>query len=116
MLNPMTPSGRWSASMRPRPVQEFDPRKHVRDRRGARTTGYRRQGTRNLFLTCEPLRGWRHEAITQQRTQRDFVYQMRWLVDEAYPEAQVVRVLPSRPTGAGFSGRGLPVPDCRPGR
>ena len=21
---------------------------------------YRRQGTRNLFLTCEPLRGWRH--------------------------------------------------------
>ena len=23
---------------------------------------YRREGTRNLFLTCEPLAGWRHVA------------------------------------------------------
>ena len=54
---------------------------------------YRREGTRNLFLTCEPLRGWRRVAITQRRTQRDFAHQMRWLVDQAYPEAQVVRVV-----------------------
>jgi len=54
---------------------------------------YRREGTRNLFLACEPLRGWRHVAITQRRTQQDFAHQMRWLVDEAYPEAQVVRVV-----------------------
>ena len=54
---------------------------------------YRREGTRNLFLTCEPLRGWRHVAITQRRTRQDFAHQMRWLVDEAYPEAQVVRVV-----------------------
>ncbi len=54
---------------------------------------YRREGTRNLFLTCEPLQGWRHVAITQRRTQQDFARQMRWLVDEAYPEAPVVRVV-----------------------
>ena len=54
---------------------------------------YRRQGTRNLFLTCEPLRGWRHVAVTQRRTMVDFAHQMRWLVDEAYPEVQVVRVV-----------------------
>jgi len=54
---------------------------------------YSREGTRNLFLTCEPLRGWRHVAITQRRTMQDFAHQMRWLVDEAYPEAQVVRVV-----------------------
>jgi hypothetical protein len=54
---------------------------------------YRREGTRNLFLTCEPLQGWRHVAITQRRTQQDFAHQMRWLVDEAYSEAQVVRVV-----------------------
>jgi hypothetical protein len=54
---------------------------------------YRREGTRNLFLTCEPLQGWRHVAITQRRTQQDFAYQMRWLVDEAYSDAQVVRVV-----------------------
>ena len=42
---------------------------------------------------CEPLQGWRHVAITQRRTRQDFAHQMRWLVDEAYPEAQVVRVV-----------------------
>ncbi len=54
---------------------------------------YRREGTRNLFLACEPLRGWRHVAITQRRTRQDFAHQMRWLVDEAYPNTQVVRVV-----------------------
>ena len=28
---------------------------------------YRREGVRNLFLTCEPLAGWRHVAVTQRR-------------------------------------------------
>lgn len=54
---------------------------------------YQRQGTRNLFLFCEPLRGWRHVAITQQRTREDFAHQMRWLVDQAYPAIPVVRVV-----------------------
>ena len=54
---------------------------------------YRREGTRNLFLACEPLAGWRHVAVTQRRTMRDFAQQMRWLVDEAYPEVEVVRVV-----------------------
>ena len=54
---------------------------------------YRREGTRNLFLTCEPLAGWRHVAVTQRRTMEDFAQQMRWLVDEAYPEVEVVRVV-----------------------
>ncbi len=69
------------------------PSQRSRDSRGDRTTLYRREGTRNLFLTCEPLQGWRHVAITQRRTQQDFARQMRWLVDEAYPEAPVVRVV-----------------------
>ena len=54
---------------------------------------YRREGTRNLFLTCEPLAGWRQVAVTQRRTMQDFAQQMRWLVDEAYPEVPVVRVV-----------------------
>ncbi len=52
-----------------------------------------RAGTRNLFLTCEPKRGWRHVAITQRRTMQDFAQQMRWLVDQAYPDAPVVRLV-----------------------
>ena len=54
---------------------------------------YVRGGTRNLFLTCEPRAGWRHVAITQRRTMQDFAHRMRWLVDEAYPETAVVRVI-----------------------
>ena len=54
---------------------------------------YRREGTRNLFLTCDPRAGWRHVAVTQRRTKEDFAHQMRWLVDEAYPEVPVVRLV-----------------------
>lgn len=54
---------------------------------------YRRGGTRNLFLVCEPLAGWRHVAITERRTMQDFAHQMRWLVDVAYPDAPLVRVV-----------------------
>ena len=33
---------------------------------------YQRAGARNLFLSCEPRRGWRHVAVTQRRTMQDF--------------------------------------------
>ena len=54
---------------------------------------YQRNGSRNLFMFFEPQRGWRHVAVTEQRTMQDFAQQMRWLVDEAYPEAEVIRVV-----------------------
>ena len=54
---------------------------------------YRRAGTRKIFLACEPLAGWRHIAITERRTMQDFAHQMQWLVDEAYPDAPVIRVV-----------------------
>ncbi len=54
---------------------------------------YRRAGTRNLFLACEPLASWRHVVITERRTMADFALQMQWLVDVAYPDAPVVRVV-----------------------
>ncbi len=54
---------------------------------------YRREGTRNLFLACEPKAGWRHVAITERRTKEDFAQQMRWLVDEAYPDVPVIRLV-----------------------
>ena len=54
---------------------------------------YRREGTRNLFLFCEPKAGWRHVSVTQRRAAEDFAHQMRWLVDEAYPLVPVVRLV-----------------------
>ncbi len=68
----------------PIPVQPGQPRRQDYE--------YRRGGTRNIFLTCEPLAGGRHVAITERRTMEDFAHRMRWLVDEAYPDAPVVRV------------------------
>jgi hypothetical protein len=54
---------------------------------------YQRNGSRNLFVFFEPQQGWRHVAVTERRTMQEFAQQMRWLVDEAYPEAEVVRVV-----------------------
>ena len=54
---------------------------------------YVRGGTRNLFLFIEPLVGWRHLEVTERRTAGDFAHQMRWLVDEAYPDTPVVRLV-----------------------
>jgi DDE superfamily endonuclease len=54
---------------------------------------YSRNGVRNLFLFCEPRRGYRHVAVTEQRTMQDFARQMKWLVDEGYPEADMIRVV-----------------------
>jgi hypothetical protein len=54
---------------------------------------YKRNGTRNVFLFCEPQAGWRHVQVTAQRTMEDFAQQMKWLVDERYPEAEVIRVV-----------------------
>ena len=61
---------------------------------------YRREGTRNLFMICEPLAGWRHVTVTERRTREDFAHQMRWLVDEAYPDVDVVRVVMDNPVSS----------------
>jgi hypothetical protein len=53
---------------------------------------YQRNGTRNLFMFCEPQAGWRHIVVSERRTKLDFAHQMKWLVDEQYPDADVIRV------------------------
>lgn len=54
---------------------------------------YKRNGTANLFLAVAPHAGWRHVAVTQRRTKADFALQLQALVDEHFPEAQVIRVV-----------------------
>lgn len=54
---------------------------------------YRRNGTGNVFMTVEPLAGWRHVEVTERRTAVDFAQQMKWLVDEACADAKVIRVV-----------------------
>lgn len=54
---------------------------------------YERNGTRNLFMFFEPHAGYRHVTVTEHRTQHDFALCMKWLVDEAYPHATLIRVV-----------------------
>jgi hypothetical protein len=49
---------------------------------------YRRLGTANLFLFCEPLQGWRQVRVTERRTKVDWALAIRELVDVQYPEAE----------------------------
>ena len=48
---------------------------------------YERNGVANLFMFFEPLTGWRHVEVTEQRTAIDYAHQMKYLVDERYPQA-----------------------------
>lgn len=54
---------------------------------------YERGGTCNLFLFLEPTIGWRHVKVTAQRTKIDFAQCMKDLVDEHFPDAEVIRVV-----------------------
>lgn len=54
---------------------------------------YRREGTYNLFLFLQPLVGWRHIKVTDQRTKQDFACCMKALVKIHFPEAERIRVV-----------------------
>ena len=54
---------------------------------------YVREGTADLFVMVEPLAGWRHVAVTERRTRRDFAACLRYLVEERYPTAEYVRLV-----------------------
>jgi hypothetical protein len=54
---------------------------------------YQRNGVCNLFLFCEPLVGWRHLEVTERRTQQDWAWAMKTLVDDYYPAADRITVV-----------------------
>jgi hypothetical protein len=51
---------------------------------------YERKGTCNLFMLCEPLRGWRHVRVTSRRTRLDYAECLKELVDVHYRRADKV--------------------------
>ena len=53
---------------------------------------YQREGVCNLFMMFEPLVGWRHVEVTDQRTQIDYARQIKYLVDECYPQAKKIQL------------------------
>ena len=51
---------------------------------------YERRGTCNIFMFCEPIRGWRHVRVTQRRTRVDWAFALRALLDAEYQHAERV--------------------------
>lgn len=54
---------------------------------------YEPLGTCNLFLFFAPHQGWRHVEVTERRTALDFAHQMRLLVDNLFPQAELIRLV-----------------------
>jgi hypothetical protein len=69
-------------SPRPQPVTPGQPAREDYE--------YQRQGVCNLFLVCEPLRGWRHVTVSARRTRIDWAHCIKELLDVHYPDAEVV--------------------------
>lgn len=74
-----------SEKTKPWPIQPGQPERYDYE--------YRREGTCNLFLLLQPLAGWRHVKVTQQRTKQDFALCMLELVDLPLPAADKIRVV-----------------------
>ena len=79
-------AGREPVLPRPSPDKEIarDAREDYEYKRGE-------GGMANIFMVCEPLRGWRRVAVTERRTAHDFAHQLLQLVDQDYPQAKKIR-------------------------
>ncbi len=50
---------------------------------------YVRNGTCSIFMSCEPLAGWRHTSVREHRTALDWAEDIKELVD-IYPNAEKI--------------------------
>ncbi len=73
-----------------KPVQLFaNARKSLRSKDGRieyEDNEYIRNGTACIFMFTEPLNGWRFADAQEHRTREDWAKQIKWLLDEQYPQ------------------------------
>lgn len=51
---------------------------------------YVRKGSCSIFMFTEPLGQWREAHALAHRTSEDWAHQLKWLLDEQYPDAKKV--------------------------
>lgn len=67
-------------------------------------TEYERNGVSNIFMFCEPLKGWRKTNVTDRRTKVDWAHVVKDLADNDYPDAEkITLVLDNLNTHVGSS-------------
>lgn len=54
---------------------------------------YRRNGVAYLHMAFEPLAGKRQVKVLERHTMQDFAHCMKWLADDLYPNADIIRVV-----------------------
>lgn len=54
---------------------------------------YQREGTCNLFVMVEPLRGYRRVMVRQRRTAQDYAHFLKAIVDEDYGDVEMIEVV-----------------------
>lgn len=69
----------------PLPMQPGSPRR-VDDK-------YERGGVRSLLLFYNPIAGWRRVGCRESRTRKDWAEEVRRLLDEDFPEAELVTLV-----------------------
>ena len=68
-------------------------------------TEYERNGTSNVFLSFEPLKGKRQVKVTERRTKVDWAHYIKELVDGEYSQAEKIILIQDNlntHTGASF--------------
>lgn len=56
-------------------------------------TEYKRNGTANIVLACEPLAGQRYTTVTEQRTKVDWAHFIQELVDQHDLHVEKIRLV-----------------------
>ena len=51
---------------------------------------YIRKGSCSIFMFTEPLACWREAHALPHRTSEDWAHQMKWLIDDAYPDSEKI--------------------------
>ncbi len=54
---------------------------------------YVRNGHACVFVFTNPNTGWIEAHVSERRTKKDWAREIKWLVDEAYPEAKKIRLV-----------------------
>lgn len=73
-----------------------DARPSLQAKRGKvlrRDYSYKRNGTRNLFMSVEPKAGHREVVVTHKRKKRDFAYEIKRLTEKVYQSAQRIHIV-----------------------
>src|SRR5258708_3627430 len=64
---------------------------------------YELKGTANIFMVCEPLKGFRQVTVTERRTRMDWAKLIREVVDVIYPHAKRIKLVMDNLNTHGFA-------------